>query len=271
MSCFCRMGKSCKRRHYAFAAALCLVILASALVDAKQPYKPKRYKLHKDKDSGRTGHVRDKTDPSARKLLQMGSTTVVPGMRLCPSATEAANFIVGNNNASLTVSNAQFTKGVCDLTAYASTTGTNGLQWGWVETWPQDHEMAHMFQNTGKPNPATSQQGICPYHQDILQALQQPPSVLICISVCNDGDINCATRGTERKQHVHGPPALLAKYQPIVPLVVWRLQSIFLLDEKLVSCSNHAMRSFEAAFINMCSPGGAQSINLCISSVIIFH
>lgn len=57
--------------------------------------------------------------------------------------------MVGSHATQLTVSNAAFTAGSCDVTTYQYGVSV-GLQWGAVQTWPADHAMAAMFNNTGE-------------------------------------------------------------------------------------------------------------------------
>lgn len=144
------------------ALALLICLLWSA--DARKPTKPnpqavhkqhdaahasRLYKPHTDSRSGRTGVTPDRRVSVAGRKLQQGSTVTVPGMNLCVSAADAANVIVGAHATQLTVSNAIFKAGRCDLASYQA--GITGLQWGVVQSWPADHVMASISNNTGEP------------------------------------------------------------------------------------------------------------------------
>lgn len=123
----------------------------------------RKYRVHKDPISGRTAAVIDAPKvaaPAGRKLRQtpLTGTTVAPGMTVCLPAADAANFMVGSHATQMTVSNAVYSAGQCDIStctsgvdAYGNNVATcsTGLQWGIVQTWPQDHAMAAMFGNTG--------------------------------------------------------------------------------------------------------------------------
>jgi hypothetical protein len=137
------------------AATVCLLLLLmSGGTDAKQPFKERKYKVLKDRRSGRTGHVRDKSQLPLRRMLQTGSTTIVPGMRLCPDATSTVRFILGD--LALTASNARFPMGRCDLSSYNGQSGDlSGLQWGLVESWAEGHEFKQLFNNTGETRQPT--------------------------------------------------------------------------------------------------------------------
>jgi len=143
-----------------FALALLVCLLWSA--DARKTTHPKPHAVHKQHDaahasrhysrhtdsrSGRTGLTHDRLPVAGRKL-QQGSTVTVPGMNLCVSAADAANVIVGAHASQLTVSNAIFSKGLCDLASYQA--GVTGLQWGVVQSWPADHVMASISNSTGE-------------------------------------------------------------------------------------------------------------------------
>lgn len=109
----------------------------------------RRYKLHKSPISNRTGVTLDHAPaaPVGRKLQQTGN--VPAAMTACISAADAANFIVGINAAQMTVSNAAWKTGSCNLATYVP---GNGLQWGAVTTWTANHALAGMFGNSGACN-----------------------------------------------------------------------------------------------------------------------
>lgn len=115
------------------------------------------YKRHSDPISGRSGAVHQPhSAPAGRKLRQaLAPTDIMPGMTMCPSAADAANFIVGAHATQLAVSNAAWTAGACDMTTCARDPVSNlvscstGLQWGVAQTWPADHALAAAFGNSG--------------------------------------------------------------------------------------------------------------------------
>jgi hypothetical protein len=130
----------------------------------------RKYKLHKDPISGRTGLTVANiptSAPAGRKLRQQvqpvpSGTEVMPGMDVCLPAADAAKFMVGTHATQLTVSNAVYKAGGCDLSTCAKDAQSGlyscstGLQWGVVQSWPQDHAMAAMFGNSGAPHNVTT-------------------------------------------------------------------------------------------------------------------
>lgn len=152
-------------------AVLVLVLYSSSTVEARKTahnlkHAPKnndaahasrKYTRHTDPLSGRSGAAHQPhAAPVGRKLRQaLAPTDIMPGMSMCPSAADAANFIVGAHATQLAVSNAAWTAGACDMTTCARDPVSNlvscstGLQWGIVQTWPADHALAAVFGNSG--------------------------------------------------------------------------------------------------------------------------
>lgn len=167
------MGK----RTAAISFALVILLLAIDAADARKvgdkalhkhhaakqhdaAHASRKYELHKDAISGRTGVTVANIPtpaPAGRKLRQTvpSSTAIMPGMDVCLPAADAATFMVGSHATQMTVSNAAYKAGGCDLGSCAKDpysglySCSTGLQWGIVQTWPQDHAMAAMFGNSG--------------------------------------------------------------------------------------------------------------------------
>ncbi|EFJ53032.1 hypothetical protein VOLCADRAFT_85888 [Volvox carteri f. nagariensis] len=117
----------CRQLRLVSALALLLLLPTAILADI--------FETVTDPLSGRRGHVPSRARRSRRGLNAVSSCG---GFISCPSASAAAQMILGNN-PNLTISNAVFSKGTC--------IAGGSVQWGIVQNtgWAPGHVMASWF------------------------------------------------------------------------------------------------------------------------------